>query len=143
MDDPRTQEGLNKNTFTATLDETRERERERERERGYEPEAGASVHQVEDLGRVEELLEAAEKLDALVIARLGVDEDEEGGAALRSHCLPCIVATWKNPIIGVIKSVNGAGLSRGTTANQDRVTLFIRLLLIRPRCCVMLSWDQV
>lgn len=47
------------------------------------PQVRAPVHEVEDLGRVEELLELAQKLDALVVPALGVDEGQERAGAGR------------------------------------------------------------
>lgn len=44
---------------------------------------GAPIHEVEDLGRVEELLELAQKLDALIVPALGVDEGQERAGAGR------------------------------------------------------------
>lgn len=47
----------------------------------HSPQVWASIHEVEDLGRVEELLEFAQELDALVVPTLGVDESQEGTGA--------------------------------------------------------------
>lgn len=47
------------------------------------PQVWATVHEVKDLGRVEELLELAQKLDALVVPALGVDEGQERAGAGR------------------------------------------------------------
>jgi len=45
------------------------------------PQVRAPVHEVEDLGRVEELLELAQKFDALVVPTLGVDKGQERAGA--------------------------------------------------------------
>lgn len=52
------------------------------------PQLWASVHQVEHLGWVEELLELAEELHALVVPAFGVDEDQEGAGARGRGGLP-------------------------------------------------------
>lgn len=44
-----------------------------------------------DLSGIEELFEAAQKLDALIVARLGIDEDQQWRAALRTHHVPRLV----------------------------------------------------
>lgn len=56
-----------------------------------EAQARAGADEVKHLRRVEELLEASQEADALVVARLGVDEHEQGRAALRTHRLPGLV----------------------------------------------------
>lgn len=48
----------------------------------------AVIHQIKDLSWVEELLEATEELDALIVPALGVDEDEEGAATPVLRGLP-------------------------------------------------------
>lgn len=45
------------------------------------PELWATVHQVKDLSRVQELLELAEKLHPLVVAAFGVAQDQQRTAA--------------------------------------------------------------
>lgn len=47
------------------------------------PQVWAPIHEVEDLGRVEELLELAQKLDTLVVPALGVDKGQERAGAGR------------------------------------------------------------
>ena len=51
----------------------------------------AVVHEIKDLSWVEKLLEAAQEFDALVVTALGVDEDEERGAAPVLGGLPVAV----------------------------------------------------
>lgn len=45
------------------------------------PQVRAPVHEVEDLGRIEKLLELAQKLDTLVVPALGVDKGQERAGA--------------------------------------------------------------
>lgn len=53
------------------------------------PEMRPPVHEVKDLGGVEQLFKAAQKLDALVVAALTVDEHQErAGAGRRAGGLP-------------------------------------------------------
>lgn len=52
------------------------------------PELRSSVHQVKNLSRVQELLELAEELHALVVAAFGVTQDQEGAGARRRGGLP-------------------------------------------------------
>lgn len=47
------------------------------------PEVRPAVDQVEDLSRVEELLEASEEFHPLVVTTFGVDKDQEGTGAGR------------------------------------------------------------
>lgn len=48
-----------------------------------------TVHEVKDLGRVEQLFKAAQELDALVVSTLTVDEHQErAGAGRRTGGLP-------------------------------------------------------
>lgn len=47
------------------------------------PQVRAPVHEVKDLGWVEELLELAQELDTLVVPTLGVDEGQERAGAGR------------------------------------------------------------
>ncbi|TNN79068.1 hypothetical protein EYF80_010747 [Liparis tanakae] len=47
------------------------------------PEVRPAVDQVEDLSRVEELLEAPEEFHPLVVTAFGVDKDQEGTGAGR------------------------------------------------------------
>ncbi len=74
---------------------------------GDSPEAGAGSDEVEHLRRVEQLLEAPQEADALVVARLGVDEDEQRRAALRPHRLPGLVRACKtkNKLVCVTKKL--------------------------------------
>lgn len=60
-----------------------------------EPEAQArpAIHEVEDLGGIEQLLEASQELDALIVPGFGVDEDQERRAALRTDGFPRFVRT--------------------------------------------------
>lgn len=49
----------------------------------------AAVDKVKDLSRVEELFETPQELNPLVVAALGVDEDQErAGAGRRTGSLP-------------------------------------------------------
>lgn len=45
------------------------------------PQVWAPIHEVKDLGWVEELLELAQELDALVVPALGVDKGQERAGA--------------------------------------------------------------
>lgn len=58
------------------------------------PESRSAVHQIENLSRIEELLETAQKLDALIISRLGVDKDQEWRTSLRPHRFPGLVRSF-------------------------------------------------
>ena len=57
----------------------------------HSPKARPSVHQIKHLSRIEELLEAPQELDALVVARFRVDEDQERRTALRPDGFPGFV----------------------------------------------------
>lgn len=50
------------------------------------PEVGASVHEVKDLGRVQQLLESSEELHTLVVPAFGIDEDQQWTRAGRRTC---------------------------------------------------------
>lgn len=52
------------------------------------PELWSSVHQVEDLSRVQKLLELAEELHPLVVAALGVHQDQERAGTRSRGGLP-------------------------------------------------------
>jgi len=52
------------------------------------PELRASVHQVEDLRRVQQLLELAEELHPLVVSTFRVDQDQQGAGARGRGGLP-------------------------------------------------------
>lgn len=60
----------------------------KERERTSVPELRAAVHQVKDLSRIQELLELAEELHSLVVAALGVAQDQQWTAAGSRGGLP-------------------------------------------------------
>lgn len=45
------------------------------------PQVWPSIHEVEDLGRVQQLLESPEELHALVVPALGIDEDQQWACA--------------------------------------------------------------
>ena len=49
----------------------------------HSPESGPAAVEVEDLRRVEHLLEPPQEAVAAPVARLGVDEDDDGGAGQR------------------------------------------------------------
>lgn len=53
------------------------------------PEVGPSVHQIKDLRRVQQLLEAPQELDPLIVSALGVDKHQQrAGAGRRAGRLP-------------------------------------------------------
>jgi hypothetical protein len=71
----------------------------------YAPEAGAGGDEVKHLRWVEQLLEPAEELDALVVPGLGVDKDEQWRAVLRSDRLPRLIAPCRVEIDQSISSI--------------------------------------
>ena len=54
------------------------------------PESGPAAVQVEDLRRVEHLLEPPQESVPAPVARLGVDEDDDGGAGQRHVHRPAV-----------------------------------------------------
>ena len=73
------------------------------------------VHEVEHLRRVEQLLEAAQELDALVVSALGVDKDQQRtGARGGARGLP---EAWRR------------GGGQDMTSSLQKVKQFLRVLL--------------
>ena len=60
----------------------------------YLPESRSAVHQIENLGRIEKLLEASQKLDALIVARFRIDEDQERRTSLRPDSFPRLIRSF-------------------------------------------------
>ena len=57
-------------------------------------EARSAIHQIKDLGWIEQLLEASQELDALIVAGFGIDKDQERRAALWADGLPRFVRSY-------------------------------------------------
>lgn len=56
---------------------------------GFSPQVWATVHQVKHLRRVQQLLEASQELDPLIVSALGVDKHQQrAGAGRRAGRLP-------------------------------------------------------